>query len=98
MVRNALIRSALLLVVLAHFALFLALAGSGIALLIWEPWYVSIPLVTWILRLPVLPGVCQLTQLESSLRVRLGLSPIKSFIREHVLKTYVKIKKRIKRG
>ena len=49
-------------------------------LFIHQPWYVSLPLSTWIMHLSVGPFRCPLTTLENTLREELGLSRIRGFI------------------
>lgn len=82
---------------MSHILLFIMLLASLIVLPILTPWYIFIPLGTWIVRLPYVEGICPLTSLESSLRVKLGQPPIKSFIKQNILRPYVKIKKHFRK-
>lgn len=93
-----LIKILLLNIVIAlHLLLFIILISSLCILPFYADWYISVPLMTWILRLPFVDGMCPLTELESRLRVSLGMPPIKSFIKQNILKPYVRIKNNIRK-
>lgn len=73
------------MLVAAHYALLLVLAASIPMLLVYSPWYVSIPLVVWIINLFTLPVRCVLTTLENRLRAKIGLPRITGFFKHWVL-------------
>lgn len=72
-------------IVAAHFALVVGVAASIPWLVLNEPWYVSMPLITWIVNLSMYPGKCPLTVLENYARVRIGLKPIRGFVGHWIL-------------
>ena len=80
-----LLKLALYIVVATHYALFFALVSSIPLLLINEVWYVSIPVVVWIINLMTLPVRCPLTTLENYIRKLAGLPLIKGFVSKHIL-------------
>jgi len=66
---------------------------SAPLLMVNEPFWVWAPVNTWILHLifsPVL--VCPLTIWENRLRDRLGKTRIKSFIKHHYIKPFIRWK------
>ena len=87
---------ALLLVIVLHLMLFILLLLAIPLLILKTPWYISVPLCTWIIRLPTVQGMCIITELESKLRIMLGKPPIKSFIKQNILRNYAKFKRYIK--
>jgi hypothetical protein len=78
-------RLALVGVVLTHYLLVGAMALSIPLLFMYESWYVALPLSVWIVNLSIIPMKCPLTTLENCVRIRLGLAPIRSFIKHWVL-------------
>jgi uncharacterized membrane protein len=76
---------ALVITVLSHYILFIVLVGSVPFLFIYEPWYVSIPVVVWLLNLMTLPVRCPLTTLENKIRRVLGLKTIRGFVSYWIL-------------
>lgn len=74
--------TALILLVIAHGAIVLTNGASIAALFYYAPWYVSVPLVTYLVG--AMFGKCPLTIAENYLRRRLDLEEIDSFI-EHYL-------------
>ena len=73
-------RIALYLIVGSHGVLVLSMAAAIPYLIILQPWYISIPVVTWIINLAVLPVRCPLTSVENYVRVKLNLPRISGFI------------------
>ena len=71
--------------VVSHYILFLALVLSMPYAAIYEPWYVSVPLVVWVLNLMTLPVRCPLTTLENYFRRKLGIPTIKGFVSRWIL-------------
>lgn len=76
---------ALYTTVIAHYVLFFALLASIPLLLVLEPWYVSIPVVVWLVNLVTLPVRCPLTTLENTIRLKIGLPKINGFVSKHIL-------------
>ena len=79
------LKIALYITILSHYLLFLALVASMPMLLIYAPWYTSIPLVVWVVNLMTLPVKCPLTTLENVIRTKVGLPTIKGFVSKHIL-------------
>ena len=50
-----------------------------------QPWYVWVPLCTMIARIVWGSGTCPLTVIENKIRERLGMKPIKGFVRHYFL-------------
>ncbi len=83
--RLTFLKLALFSTILLHYLLFIALLGSIPMLFLFEPWYVSIPLVVWLINLMTLPVKCPLTTLENVIRRLLGMTTIKGFVSKHIL-------------
>lgn len=92
LVKHGLALTSLVLVIISHYILFIVLAASIPLMIINLEWYIWVPLGTWVVRLPFVEGICPLTSLESKLRVMTGRPAIKSFIKQNILKPYVKTK------
>lgn len=73
------------LTVASHYVLLLFLIASIPMLFIYEPWYVSVPVVVWIVNLMTLPVKCPLTTLENMLRRKAGLPTIRGFVSRWIL-------------
>lgn len=67
-----------IIVVLCNVAAFFVLPFS-------EPWYVALPLCSFLLLLSFSRDQCPLTRLENKLRRKLGLTPIRGFIGHYLL-------------
>lgn len=76
---------AIIATVLTHYVLFVSLVLSIPYLILLQPWYVSVPVVVWILNLMTLPVKCPLTELENYLRRKAGLKEIRGFLRAWIL-------------
>lgn len=80
-------------VVIGNFLAFFILIAQGLNPEQIIPWYVALPLCTFI-------GVvsfsrvldCPLTAMENKLRAKAGLPPIKAFIKHYFIRPYVKIR------
>lgn len=44
------------------------------------PWYIAIPIMSYLLSILTLPTPCPLTKLEDHIRIHLGMPPIKHFV------------------
>lgn len=71
--------------VLIHYTLFFALILSAPYLVLYEAWYVSIPVVVWLVNLMTLPVRCPLTTLENRLRALAGMPKINGFVSRWIL-------------
>jgi Protein of Unknown function (DUF2784) len=73
-------------VVGTHYILFLGLLLAMPFLIVHEPWYVSLPIVSWLINIGSLRGLkCPLTTLENYLRRQLGMVEIRGFVSAHIL-------------
>lgn len=72
-------------IIMIHSLLVAGMVASAVALVIYEPWYIWLPLNVWIINLAILPVRCPLTTLENYVRKKLGLPSINSFIKVHFL-------------
>lgn len=72
-------------IVALHYVLFFFLIASIPMLLIYEPWYVSVPVVVWLINLATLPVRCILTTWENRIRTKLGMPKINGFVSKHLL-------------
>jgi hypothetical protein len=77
---------ALCVTVVAHYIVFFANGAAVVILPFCQPWYVSIPLVTFLFNLGTNNWNCPLTVLENWIRVKkLGMPKIKSFMATYIL-------------
>ena len=76
---------AAVLTVVSHYILFILLVGSIPYLFLFEPWYVSVPLVVWLINLMTLPVRCPLTTLENYFRVKAEWPKISGFVSKWIL-------------
>jgi hypothetical protein len=81
-----LLRVSLISLVIAHLLIVLVNLVAIPVLLIYEPWYVSVPLSSFLLRLATVERECPLTSLENRIRVKLGMKKIRSFIGHYIMK------------
>jgi len=73
-------RSFLYLTVIIHFIAVVGNLSSIVYLLIYSPWYICFPAITFIVDLSVNNWKCPLTMLENYIRVKLGMPVIRGFI------------------
>jgi len=82
-------------VVLGNFFAFFILAYQGFHPDQITPWYVSLPLCTFIAVISFSRVLdCPLTAMENKMRAQVGLPPIKAFIKHYFLKPYVRGKRK----
>lgn len=55
-------------------------------LLAYAQWYISVPLVTFLVRLAIVERRCPLTALENYIRKKVNLPTINSFIGHYIVK------------
>jgi hypothetical protein len=78
--------AALIAVILFHFYVVIGNALAFFILPFCQPWFVALPCCSLILTLSFgRPGDCPLTRFENYLRGKLGISPIKGFIKHYFL-------------
>lgn len=78
-------RYLLYLTVVVHFLTVVGNLSSIVYLLIYSPWYVCFPTITFIVDLSVNNWKCPLTMLENSIRIKLGMPVIRGFIGYYIL-------------
>jgi len=80
------VHAALLLVVTVHLVLVLANILAFFLLPFLTPWYVSVPLATLLFSFMTTGQECRLTNLENSLRQRLGKRKINGFVGHYLVR------------
>jgi hypothetical protein len=57
-----------------------------------EPWYVSVPLISFLIRLATVERECPLTIVENWLREKAGKRKVRTFIGHYIVKHFYAIK------
>ena len=78
----------LLLVIAGHWAVVIMNIAAFILLAFVTPWYIASPLMTFIAFITFNKIDCPVTRLENSIRVKLGLRPIHTFIGHYLVKPF----------
>ena len=79
------------LVVIGNFSAFFILAYQGFHPSQIIPWYISLPICTFIVIISFSRVLdCPLTAMENKIRKQVGLPPIKAFIKHYFIRPYVK--------
>lgn len=73
-------------VVVIHFVLLIANILAFIILPFVEPWYISIPINTFLFFFVTNPVKCKVTELENYLRQKLGMKRIGGFVSFYIVK------------
>lgn len=77
----------LVTLVAAHIAIVVGNVAAFLVLPFLAPWYVALPLCTWVWTLATTDNfTCRLTQWENLLRRQLGLREVRSFIGHYFMK------------
>ena len=79
--------------VVTHYVLVLSVGLAFVLLPFLAPWYIALPLMTFIVFFASNRVECQLTNLENIIRKRLGLRRISGFIGHYMIKPLRKIRK-----
>lgn len=79
-------RLALILIVVIHLIIVFINIVAIPFLLIYTPWYISIPLISFLIRLATVERICPLTNIENWIRRKLGMKEIKTFIGHYIIK------------
>jgi hypothetical protein len=74
------------LLVAAHWLLVVGFVLSFVMLPFRAPWYVALPLMTFMFSFTTTRVQCQLTNLENYLRLRLGKRRIRGFVGHYFLR------------
>lgn len=82
---NAL-RFFLVLLVVAHLAVVLGNLAAFFVLPFYAPWYVALPLMSFVVWVTFVRIMCPLTKVENRLRRPLGLRPVKGFVGHYLFK------------
>lgn len=85
------LRLSLVILVVLHLLLVLINLIAMPCLLLYQPWYVSVPLVSFLIRLATVERECPLTIVENWLRNKLGMKVINTFIGHYIMKYIYKI-------
>jgi len=89
----------LFLVVSSHHFYIVAILASIPFLIFNASWYVSLPLLTWLLYLGFSQILdCPWTSLENRYRKKIGMPTIDTFIKHYYVKPYKKLKIRRRTG
>ena len=81
-----LFKAGLYITIVLHWAFVLILTVSIPVVLYKGPWYISFPIVSWLINLPRAMIKCPLTELENYFRKQLGLPKIKGFLSHYIKK------------
>jgi hypothetical protein len=85
-------------IVFGNFAAFFILAYNGLSPAQNPPWYIALPLCTFIGLVSMSRVLdCPITALENKIRKRLGKPKIGGFIKHYLIKPYAKTKRKIRR-
>ena len=80
-------------VVIGNFLAFFILAYQGFHPNQTVPWYVALPLCTFIAVISFSRVLdCPLTAIENKFRKEIGLPPIKAFIKHYFIRPYVRVR------
>lgn len=85
MISKLLIYCSLLLVVVIHYLVVVSNVISCFIIPFIFPWYVAVSIISGIVSLLTTRNSCPLTDLENKLRKKLGMKPIKGFIKAYVI-------------
>lgn len=83
---KAFLHPALVLVAICHFIIILGNILACIIIPFTTPWYIALPLCTFLVRLGLMPDDCPVTRLENKIRVKLGMVQIDRFITHYYIK------------
>ncbi|MAG59513.1 hypothetical protein CMO96_01860 [Candidatus Woesebacteria bacterium] len=87
------------LIVFANFSAFFILAYEGLTPSQNPPWYIGMPLCTFIAVITFSRVIdCPITRLENKIRKRLGKNTIGGFVKHYLIKPYARAKRKIKKG
>ncbi len=78
--------AALVLLVIAHLALVAANAAAFVVLPFLAPWYIAVPLMSFVWFFATNNVRCLWTEAENNIRKRLGLREVRGFIGHYTLK------------
>lgn len=82
----------LLIVIASHMTLVVCMPISFLMLCIYSPWYVALPICTFIVRLLLERNVsCPITTIENYLREKLSLNKIGGFVGHYFKKPFKKL-------
>lgn len=89
--RETVTTGALVLTVVFHYAVVLGNATAFLVLPFREPWYVALPVCSFLMLQFSTPVECPLTKLENVFREKLGKPRVRGFIGHYVLKPTRKV-------
>jgi len=82
------VRPALYLLVITHIFIVVGIIASFFILPFYEPWYVSLPLCTFIWFFSTTRVECKLTKWENDLREKLGMKKIGAFVGHYFFRPF----------
>lgn len=71
-------------IIAVHFVLIAAMLAAACLVPFCAPWYVALPIVTYIINLTFTNTQCSLTKLENAVRRRLHMPEIRAFIKNYI--------------
>lgn len=87
------------IIVFGNFSAFFILAFEGLTPSQDPPWYIALPLCTFIALITFSRVIdCPLTRFENKIRSRLGKDTIGGFMKHYLIKPYARAKRKIKKG
>lgn len=80
-----------LFVVVTHVVLMFFMAAAFFVIPFYQPWYVALPLEVFIVRLVFSRSLCPLTELENTIRQKLGYKRIGGFVGNYFVRPIKKL-------
>jgi hypothetical protein len=78
--------------ILLHYFVFLAMVVSIPMVILYQPWYLAVVIITIIVRIVASPNPCPLSMLEVNVQRKLGLPEKPLFLKHHVMVDFPLIK------
>lgn len=78
-------KALLLLIIGAHYVVFISFVLSGLLSFLYLPWFMAITLSSIVVRTVFDPYECPLTSLENNQRVLLGLALSRGFLKDYII-------------
>jgi polyferredoxin len=88
----------LYIVVVSHHAYIFFFILSIPFVIIYAPWYIWVPLISWFLNATMGQGwICPYTAVENKIRKKVGLPQIDAFVKHYYIKPYIRLKIKLKK-
>ena len=85
-------RGLLVLLVIVHLAVVFLNFSAMIVIWFYAPWYIALPVFSFLFRLATVERECPLTIVENWLRDKLGMKRINTFIGHYIVKHCYRIR------